>query len=1748
MSALSRMQVLAALLAQVACSTPGEPHVDPRVDPATIGFERVQLASEFTCEGATFADLDKDGDEDVVAGPYWYEGPDFQAKHELYAPKPFDPHGYSDAFFAWPDDFDSDGWMDLLYVRFPGKEAVWLRNPLGDAAAAGAHWSQHLVFPVVDNESPAYVDLTGDGRRELVFHTGQRFGWAGPDPARPTEPWVFHPFSADFQLGPFVHGLGVGDVDGDRRSDVVWREGWFQQPAALAGDPQWKFHPFRFSDREGGAQMFVTDVDGDGDGDVVTSLAAHHFGLSWFEQTRSGGNVSFVEHRFLDDEPVDSPYRVRFGELHALDLADVDGDGLSDIVTGKRWWSHGQKGDPEPGSKPVVYWFQLVRGPDGAEYVPHLADDDSGVGVQLTTGDVDHDGLRDVVIGNKRGVFVLKQRRGAAVVRAGESAPPTLDFESGDLNGWTMTGQAFVEQPVLGDAPAARQRERSLHAGRAWIGGYEKLGDEPTGTLTSATFVVAKPWASFLVGGGKSPATRVEIVLADGQRVIFQTSGADYESMQRLAVDLSAYVGERIFVRLVDEGTGGWGHINFDDFGFHEQAPALDRPADVPAILPMDAVANAGLSPQQAARAMTPAPGFRVDLVAAEPDLHQPIALAVDDRGRLWVAEAFEYPLRAAGDVGRDDVVVFEDADADGTYETRTTFLAGLNLVSGLEVGYGGVWIGAAPYLYFVPDANGDLVPDGPAVKKLDGWAWGDTHETLNAFAWGPDGWLYGCHGVFTHSKVGRPGASDAERPRSELASAASETGAPVPGARTPINAGVWRFDPRTERFEVFAWGTSNPWGIDFNERGECLITACVIPHLWHMVQGGRYERQAGSQFDAHAYAEIATIADHRHYLGADPHGGNLRSNLAGGGHAHCAALVALGDAFPPEWRGAVLMGNIHGNRVVADKLERQGSGLVGKHVGNYVLANDKWFRPIALEEGPDGAVYMIDWYDQQACHLTTPESWDRTNGRLYRVAFGQRAPVKVDLGARTSRELVGLLAGGGEWQARHALRLLHERGADPALHAELARTVSQGASDVQRLRALWALRATGGFDEARGREFLVARDEAVVAWAVQLLLEDRAVEPGTLAQLADLARSTTSPVVRLYLASALQRLPVEQRWDVAAALLGHGEDANDHNIPTVLWYGVEPLVGADPERALALAAATKIEPVARFLVRRSAAEPRSHATLVHAIDAAGSAQERAWMLDEFQRGLGDQRKLPMPPGWAELRAKLGQDPSSDVRERAGALAAILGDPASFPAQRERLVDAQSDADSRRAALDALARGRDPQLCSILVGLLDDAAMRGDALRGLADCDDPRVAADALQRWPLFSDTERRDALNLLSSRAAWAAQLLEAMASGAVARIDVGAFVVRKIENLGDPALAQRVQDIWGRVKATPEAKRTRIDALKARLGPEALAAADLPHGREVFARTCQQCHTLFERGGKAAPELTGANRNDLEYLLSNIVDPSAVVAKDYWTTLVWLNDGRLVTGIQHASTPSSITLRTENEDVVVAKDEIEDSKVQEISLMPEGLLDALPEPDVRDLVAYLQSAKQVPMLATPANAQGFFDGRTLAGWRGADCWSVENGEIVGRTSGLKRNEFLRSELELRDFRLAFEVRLVGDIGNSGVQFRSGELEDGEMVGYQADIGPGWWGRLYEESARGILSEKTAEEFVVKDAWNRYEIEARGHHVRLSINGHVCVDLEDPDGALAGIVAPQVHSGGPTEVRFRNLVLEVLTPGEGGR
>ena len=331
-----------------------------------------------------------------------------------------------------------------------------------------------------------------------------------------------------------------------------------------------------------------------------------------------------------------------------------------------------------------------------------------------------------------------------------------------------------------------------------------------------------------------------------------------------------------------------------------------------------------------------------------------------------------------------------------------------MNLVSGLEVGFGGVWVGAAPYLMFIPDRNRDDKPDSEPQILLDGWGYEDTHETLNTFNWGPDGWLYGCHGVFTHSRVGKPGTPDKER--------------------TPINAGVWRYHPIRHEFEVFSQGTSNPWGVDFNDYGDAFVTACVIPHLFHMIPGGRYHRQAGQHFNPYTYDDIKTIAEHLHYLGATPHGGNGKSDEAGGGHAHAGAMFYLGDKS--QYRGALLMNNIHGQRLNMDSIEPKGSGYVGKRAPDFLLTGDMASQILNFRYGPDGQVTMIDWYDMQACHVKESTKHDRSNGRIYKISYGQSELVKVDLGNLSDVELAELCLHNNDWYVRHSRRLLQERAA----------------------------------------------------------------------------------------------------------------------------------------------------------------------------------------------------------------------------------------------------------------------------------------------------------------------------------------------------------------------------------------------------------------------------------------------------------------------------------------------------------------------------------------------------------------------------------------------------------------------------------------------------------------------------------------------------------------------------------------------
>ena len=369
-------------------------------------FKKIKLSDQFFSEGAHAADFNKDGTLDFVAGPYWYEGPDFQKRHQIYEGAPVDPKGYSANFVAFTDDFNKDSWPDVLVLGFPGQESSWYENPQGKSEGP---WKRHIVTKVTDNESPTYGDLTGDGKPELIFSAHGHLGWATPNPDKPTEEWTFHKASPRLErFHKFTHGLGYGDVNGDGRTDLLEAQGWWEQPASLDGDPEWKHHATSFGG--GGAQMWAYDVDGDKDNDVITSLAGHGYGLAWFENKgKEGEELKFERHLILSENPAEKINDTQFSQLHAVDLFDMNNDGLKDIVTGKRFWAHGPTGDAEPNAPAVLYWFELSRKDGKVQWIPRQIDNDSGVGTQVTALDLNGDKLGDVVVGNKKGQFVFIQ-------------------------------------------------------------------------------------------------------------------------------------------------------------------------------------------------------------------------------------------------------------------------------------------------------------------------------------------------------------------------------------------------------------------------------------------------------------------------------------------------------------------------------------------------------------------------------------------------------------------------------------------------------------------------------------------------------------------------------------------------------------------------------------------------------------------------------------------------------------------------------------------------------------------------------------------------------------------------------------------------------------------------------------------------------------------------------------------------------------------------------------------------------------------------------------------------------------------------------------------------------------------------------------------------------------------------------------------------------------------------------------------
>ncbi|MCF7789638.1 MAG: FG-GAP-like repeat-containing protein [Prosthecobacter sp.] len=1470
-----------------------------------ITWKRQQLHGDFYSEGAGIGDINGDGKPDVVAGPFWWEGPAFEKKHAYYEPKIFSINGYSDNFFACVHDFNADQKNDILILGFPGKEARLYLNP-------GTHddkpWPMHIVADVVDNESPVFTDITGDGKPEIVCSTGGKFGWFAPNWEKPTEKWPFVAVSDDMKVAKFTHGLGVGDVNGDGKMDLLEARRWWENQGGgvansspdLASPAPWAQHNFA-AGVGGGAQMFAYDFDGNGTNDVFTSLAAHRYGVAVFLQNKveqaSGlpnatGTVAphWTRVMLASEQPQDNNYGIVFSQPHAAYLADIDGDGVKDIVTGKRYWAHNGH-DPDERGHRVIYWYQTKRdGKGGVDFVPHLIDAESGVGVDVQVGDVNGDKLPDIVVGNKAGVFLLTQ------VRKDSTA---------DLTPKKMYG------------PALKPQKDYAHGTR--VSGERQ---RPAGSLS-------RPAEDRPKTGEKTPAGESDRTASGG------TPDAARETRALPhALDLMQLPG-----------------------------------------------------------------GFKAELIASEPDLVQPIAFTFDERGRIWVVEGNSYPKPREVGAGQDRIKILEDKDGDGVFETKKIFCEGLNLVSGIELGFGGVWVGAAPYLMFIPDHDHDDKPDPiegemanqvpglnfPAKILLDGWGSQDTHETLNSFIWGPDGWLYGCHGVFTHSKVGKPGTPDDQR--------------------KPINAGIWRYHPVRHEFEIFAEGTSNPWGLDYDQHGEFFVTACVIPHLYHIVPGGRYQRQAGQHFNPYTYDDIKTIADHAHYAGNPRPPGldkttgagfaTADTNALGGGHAHCGLAIYQSSLFPPTYRNQLIFGNLHGHRLVTNYTDPHASTYVGKHGSDFMRANDMHFIPVTQKVGPDGALYVSDWSDEQICHRgsNAVENWDRSNGRIYRVSYDGWKPWKGDLAMESDEALAKLaVQTDNEWESRMARRVLMEIFLKPyAVHRisnpaalfllEPLRNPdlkdSDGTLVPNLLRNLWTACLT--MDPANLPYAYHSPHEAMRAWSVRLGHVDQ-----NIGVRQNLAVTDKSPLVRRELASSLPRLRPATGIALATALLKHGEDKDDPMIPQLIWYGIEPLVGADPKVGLELARVSKLPKVTEFIYRRLSSDDAGRASMLTELTKEPDAAKREatlGMILSSARGAG---KLPMPQDWAATAAKLkaggagadGPAKAGTTEQLVTELSALFGDETAIQQFIGKVQNKGPEAEVRKALqLLNQVRPSSPALRDALLDIIvctpstnplkRDALQAASVLGGFS-AEQLQILVLAIQGKEPIGTAAIPDAVNMLASTKEGSKVLLKAVEAKSVPATALSPFLVRQLTAFDDKEINALIKSAWGDVNAPKADLGERTKKFRELLTTAALAKGDLAKGKMLFTMTCGQCHKLFGEGQNVGPDITGSNRADLNYLLENVLDPNAVIGKAYQLNLFTMKDGRVMSGVIKEESPAAVKIAMMGGvEFTLPQPDIAKREVSKLSTMPEGLFDALKPEQVIDLVKYLQSGASGPAKA---------------------------------------------------------------------------------------------------------------------------------------------------------------------------------------
>lgn len=1006
----------------------------------------------------------------------------------------------------------------------------------------------------------------------------------------------------------------------------------------------------------------------------------------------------------------------------------------------------------------------------------------------------------------------------------------------------------------------------------------------------------------------------------------------------RLAGDWQTRMGDEV----------GWATADKDELA---KIPGFDK-TDSAAVVERELKKLQGeegpLSPEQSLAKIKVADDLQINLALGEPEVRQPLSVKWDARGRMWVVQYLQYPhpagltaisrdkfLRTVYDKvppappnhfrGEDKITIHEDTDGDGQYDKHKTFLDGLSLCSSFAFGDGGVWVLTPPYLLFYPDKNGDDVPDGDPVVHLEGFGIEDSHSVANNLRWGPDGWLYAAQGSTVTGAVRRPGEKKAVHSQGQL---------------------IWRYHPPTKKYEVFAEGGGNAFGVEFDDQGRVFSGHNGgNTRGFHYVQGGYYQKGFGKHgelsnpfafgyFEAMAHAKVPRFTH---------------------------AFVIYGGAALPKKYDGLLMGVAPlQSHVTLSKIENDRSSFKTEDVGHLFTSDDPWVRPVDIQVGPDGAVYVLDMYEQRIDHASHYQGRvHKESGRIWRIsAKGSKSEKAEDLTVLQNSELLARLKHPNRWHRQTALQSLARRMNDPL--REHIVTESNAARGQTALELIWALHAV---DPGYTMVLPKHTEPAVREWSVRLTCDDGQVNSPQAQQLLAMARTEQDVRVRSQLAASARRLPAEQALAIIGGLSQRVEDGNDIHIPLLLWWAVESKVDSDRDAVLSWMKKNHHLPlvsqhIVERLARRFATSGQRKDLLACAqlLNSLPSKEAKAKAMAGIEAAFQGRSMNQLPPELVAAMAAAGSaSPTLKLRQ---------GDKEAVAAALKDIANEAGDASKRQQLIAIFGTIQQPSCVPVLIKIVKDSrndGLRSVALGSLQSYGNPEIGSEVVATYKDLPEEVRAVAQSLLVSRSSWAKLLIEAVDAGKIEPKSIHESSVRRLMLSDSPAVREAGKKHWGEL-ATPSNEALRAEVEK--LLQVAAAGSGNPYaGKKLYSQSCGKCHKLFADGGAIGPDLTSYKRDDLRGILLNVVNPSAEIREGFENYLVQMADGRTLSGFIAEQDPQVVVLRgVDGQSLSLPRDEIEDLRAVPVSLMPTGLLKPFDDQQVRDLLAYLRSTQPLP------------------------------------------------------------------------------------------------------------------------------------------------------------------------------------------